>query len=118
MTITQPIVQRDIPLEERVSAEDETPLQTPANIARPFDAELHEIIDAIAAMVMGAQAGSRWLRVQPPDLEEVREILNSIAVDGKRACELVVRLRAVLSAGAQTAQSISKGVFCGSHDPC
>ncbi|MGY8682012.1 hypothetical protein Q2941_30170 [Bradyrhizobium sp. UFLA05-153] len=116
MTITQPIVQRDMPFEERVS-EDETLMQTPPDTARPFDAELHEIIDAIAAIVMGAQAGSRWLRVQPPDLEEVREILSSIAVDGKRACELVVRLRAVLSAGAQTTQGTSKGVFCGSHDP-
>ncbi|MGY8668391.1 hypothetical protein Q3C01_39310 [Bradyrhizobium sp. UFLA05-109] len=108
MTITRPIVQRDIPFEERVSAEDETPLQTPADFASPFDAQLHEIIDAIAAMVMGAQAGSRWLRVQPPDLEEVRDILGSIATDGKRACELVVRLRAVLNARTQAAQAISE----------
>ena len=84
--------------EEKVSAaRGEVPLQTLEESARPFDAQAHELIDAIAAMVLSAQAGLRWLRIQPPDLEELRQTLSSIATDGKRACELVVRLRSVVN---------------------
>jgi hypothetical protein len=90
--------------EERVSAaRGEMPLRASLESARPFDAQAHEIIDAIAALVMSAQAGLRWLRVQPPDLEEVRETLSSIATDGKRACELVVRLRSIVNPDSRTA---------------
>ena len=57
------------------------------------DAEVHQIVNAIAATVANAQAGLNWLRTRPSDLEEVRQALTSIASDGKRACELLVRLR-------------------------
>jgi len=87
-----------VPFEEKVSAaKGEVPLQTLEVSARPFDAQAHEIIDAIAAMVISAQAGLRWLRIQSPNLEEVRQTLSSIATDGKQACELVVRLRSVVN---------------------
>jgi hypothetical protein len=52
------------------------------------------IVDALAATVVSAQAGLDWLNAQPPDLEEVRRTLNSIANDGMRAGEIVARLRA------------------------
>jgi hypothetical protein len=58
---------------------------------------LHELIDAISATVIGAQAGLSWLHAQPSDLEEVRTSLNRIVSDGKRACEIVARLRALLN---------------------
>jgi hypothetical protein len=84
-------------LEKRLSAEGDVPSQTSVESSRPFDAQTHEIIDAIAALVITAQAGLEWLRVQPPDLEEVRQSLSTIATDGKRACELVIRLRSLLN---------------------
>jgi len=74
------------------------------------DTQLHEIIDAIAAAVAFAQAGSNWLRAQPPDLEEVRQALNSISEAGKRASEIVVRLRALTDEGA-------RGGFAGKGAP-
>ena len=84
--------------EEKVNAaKGEVRLQTLEESARPFDPQAHEIIDAIAAMVMSAHAGLQWLRIQPTDLEELRRTLSSIATDGKRACELVVRLRSVVN---------------------
>lgn len=83
--------------EKSVSAEGEVPLQTSVEATRHFHAQAHEIIDAIAALVITAQAGLEWLRVQPSDLEEVRQSLNIIATDGKRACELVVRLESAVN---------------------
>ena len=84
--------------EESVSgANDQVPLQTSAEFVRTYHAQAHEIADAITAAVTNAQAGLNWLNAQPLDLEEVRKALNSIVNDGKRACEIVVRLRALMN---------------------
>ena len=76
---------------------DQVPLQTPGQFVRTYHAQAHEMTDAIAAAVTNAQAGLIWLSAQPPDLEEVRKALDSIVSDGKRACEIVVRLRALMN---------------------
>src|SRR6476620_3077894 len=54
----------------------QVPLQTSAEFVRTYNAQAHEIIDAITAAVTRAQAGLNWLRAEPPDLEEVRQVLN------------------------------------------
>ena len=69
--------------------DSEAPLQTSAEFVRNYSA----IVDALTATIVNAQAGLNWLSAQPPDLEEVRRALNTIADDGKRAGEIVVRLR-------------------------
>jgi hypothetical protein len=71
-------------------------LQTSVEFVRTYNAQTHELVDAITAAVTLAQAGLNWLRAEPPDLEEVRQALNDIASDGKRAAEIVVQLRASL----------------------
>ena len=78
------------------NAKGQMPLETCVEFARTYDAQIHKIVDAITAAVTGAQAGLNWLRAEPPNLGEVRETLNSIANDGKRAAEIVVRLRALM----------------------
>ena len=82
-------------LEEGVrDATDQVPSQIAVESVHSCNAQAHAMIDAISAMVTNAQAGLSWLRAQPPNLEEIKEALNSIANDGKRACELVAKLRA------------------------
>ena len=84
--------------EKRVTnAKGQVPLQTSAEFARSFEAQAHEIVDAITAVVINAEAGSTWLCAESPDLEGVRLALDGIASDGKRAAELVVRLRALMN---------------------
>jgi len=53
----------------------------------------HEVKQPIAATVSNAQAGLRWLRRESPDLQEVREALACIVKDGKRAGDVVGRIR-------------------------
>ena len=53
----------------------------------------HEVKQPIAATVSNAQAALRWLGRQPPDLEEVRQALAHIVQDGKRAGDVVSRIR-------------------------
>jgi hypothetical protein len=71
-------------------------LQASAELERAYNVQIHEIVDAIAAAAVNAQAGLNWLRAEPPDLEQVRRALNGIAGDGRRAAEIVVRLRALI----------------------
>jgi hypothetical protein len=53
------------------------------------------------------QAGLNWLSAEPPDLEEVRQALISIASAGNRAAEIVVRLRALMTAPQPRAGAVS-----------
>ena len=77
-------------------AKGQVPLQTSAEFVRTYNAQAHEIVDAITALVVNAQAGLNWLCAKPPDLEEVGQVLNVIARDGKRAAEIVIRLQALI----------------------
>ena len=52
----------------------------------------HEVNQPIAAAVTNAQAALRWLRVQPPTLEEVEQALGRIVENGDRAGEVIGRI--------------------------
>jgi PAS domain S-box-containing protein len=53
----------------------------------------HEVNQPIAATVANAQAGLRWLGAEPPNLDEVRHALDGIVDSGKRAGEVIGRIR-------------------------
>jgi C4-dicarboxylate-specific signal transduction histidine kinase len=53
----------------------------------------HEVNQPVAATVTNAQAAVRWLSGEPPNLEEVRQSLVRIARDGKRAADVIGRIR-------------------------
>jgi C4-dicarboxylate-specific signal transduction histidine kinase len=56
----------------------------------------HELNQPIAAAVTNAYAALRWLGMQPPDLAETRQALAQIAEDGKRAGEVIHRIRGLI----------------------
>jgi PAS domain S-box-containing protein len=56
----------------------------------------HEINQPIAAVIANASAGLRWLGARPPELEQVRQALARIVRDGKRAGEVIGRVRALV----------------------
>jgi len=72
------------------------PLEASAELMRTYSA----VVNAITANVLNTQAGFEWLSAEPPNLEEVRRSLDSIANDGKRAGEVIVRLRSLMKKGA------------------
>jgi hypothetical protein len=75
---------------------DQVPPRTTLQFARAYQSQAHEMTEAIAAVMLYAQAGLNWLRADPPDLEGVRRAFDGIAGDGKRACETLVQLRALM----------------------
>jgi PAS domain S-box-containing protein len=53
----------------------------------------HEINQPIAAVITNANAGLRWLRAGPPNLEEVHQALGRIVRDGNLAGAVIHRIR-------------------------
>jgi PAS domain S-box-containing protein len=56
----------------------------------------HEVNQPISAAITNANAALRFLTAQPPDLGEVREALTEIATDGRRAADVIGRIRALI----------------------
>src|SRR4029077_3387124 len=56
----------------------------------------HEINQPLAAVVTNGNACMRWLSRSQPDLEEAKEAAQRIIRDGKRASEVIARIRALL----------------------
>ena len=57
---------------------------------------VHEVSQPIAAALTNANAASRWLGAEPPDLEEARQALGRIVSDGRRARDVIARIRALV----------------------
>jgi C4-dicarboxylate-specific signal transduction histidine kinase len=64
----------------------------------------HEVNQPLAAVVTNADACSMWLANDPPNLEEVRAAVDSIAREGTRASDVIRRIRAMFTkAGSEIA---------------
>lgn len=57
----------------------------------------HEVNQPLAAVVTNADACAIWLANEPPNLQEARAAVDSIAREGTRASEVVRRIRAMFS---------------------
>jgi PAS domain S-box-containing protein len=56
----------------------------------------HEVNQPLAAIVTSGEAGLRWLRREVPDLDEVGATIVQIVAEGRRASEIVARIRTFL----------------------
>ncbi len=56
----------------------------------------HEVNQPLAAIVTSGEAGLRWLRRDVPNLEEVATAVSRVVSEGRRAGEIVTRIRAFL----------------------
>ncbi|WP_247507018.1 ATP-binding protein [Bradyrhizobium sp. 1] len=56
----------------------------------------HEVNQPLAAIVTSGEAGLRWLRRDVPDLKEVATTIGHVVAQGRRASEIVTRVRAFL----------------------
>ncbi|KQW76036.1 hypothetical protein ASC89_24300 [Devosia sp. Root413D1] len=57
----------------------------------------HEVNQPLMAVVTNGEAGMRWLRREPPDLGEVEKAMGRVISEGRRASDIVKRIRAFLS---------------------
>jgi C4-dicarboxylate-specific signal transduction histidine kinase len=56
----------------------------------------HEVNQPLASIVTNGEAAIRYLRREPPELGEVRDALTSMIAEGKRASEIVRRIRSLI----------------------
>jgi len=56
----------------------------------------HEVNQPLMAIVTSGEAGLRWLRRDVPNLEEVAAAITRTVAEGRRASEIVTRIRAFL----------------------
>ena len=56
----------------------------------------HEVNQPLGAMVTSAAAGARWLSGDTPRIDKARGALERIASDGRRAGEVIRRIRAMM----------------------
>jgi PAS domain S-box-containing protein len=57
----------------------------------------HEVNQPLGAMVANAAACARWLAAKPAEIAKTRKALDSIAADGRRASEVIGRIRALVN---------------------
>lgn len=65
----------------------------------------HELKQPLAAILSNAQAATRFLDDDAPDLGEVRDILKDIAASDRRASEIITRMRALMKKGEAQMES-------------
>jgi PAS domain S-box-containing protein len=56
----------------------------------------HEVNQPLGAIVTSAAACERWLAANPPQMEKARRALERIVNDGRRAGEVIKRIRALM----------------------
>jgi PAS domain S-box-containing protein len=56
----------------------------------------HEVNQPIGAAVTNAHAALRWLGATPPNMDEVRQALSRIVINGNRATDVLSRIRAFI----------------------
>lgn len=59
----------------------------------------HEISQPLSAVITAGGAGLNWLRHDPPDLEEARDAFEEILRQGRRAGEVLDRIRNLVKKG-------------------
>jgi signal transduction histidine kinase len=66
----------------------------------------HEVNQPLAGVVSNAGASLRWLAGDPPNLDKAREVTQRIVRDGKRAGEIIARIRAMTRRAAAAQEEL------------
>jgi PAS domain S-box-containing protein len=67
----------------------------------------HEVNQPLSGVVVNANACLRWLAGDSPNLEEARETVRRIVRDGKRAGEVIARIRALATKTATAKERLN-----------
>jgi len=67
----------------------------------------HEINQPLAAIVTNGDACRRWLVSQPPKLSEVRDTVDAIISDARRASAVIARIRSLLRKGTPVREKLA-----------
>jgi signal transduction histidine kinase len=77
----------------------------------------HELKQPISATVMDAQASLRWLNRDQPDLDQARRATAAIVKDGRRAADIIDRLRSLYKKTPPQRESVDLDEIIGEMIP-
>jgi PAS domain S-box-containing protein len=66
----------------------------------------HEVNQPLGAMVTSAGSGAQWLEAKPPDIPKARRALERIINDGRRAGDVIKRIRSLMKRQAPRKRSL------------
>jgi PAS domain S-box-containing protein len=92
-------LQRRAEMESREQRQQLTYLTRLATLSNFSGALAHELNQPLTAILSNAQAGQRFLAVEPVDLAEIRSILREIVEADKRAGDVIRQLRGLMKKG-------------------
>jgi PAS domain S-box-containing protein len=67
----------------------------------------HEVNQPLAAIVANGEAGLRWLRRATPDLGEAEAAIGRMIEEGRRASDIIARIRAMATKGTTDKQKVA-----------
>ena len=67
----------------------------------------HEVNQPLSGVVINGNTCLRWLAATPPNLEEARAAANRIVRDGKRAGDVIARIRALATKSGSTRERMN-----------
>jgi two-component system, LuxR family, sensor kinase FixL len=105
-------VSMDITRQKRADAEAQVQREALAHLSRVATLSTltgslaHELGQPLGSILINAQAGQRFMLESPPDLGELRVILEDIVSEDRRAGEIIGRLRTMLRRGEVSLQPV------------
>ena len=93
LTVADATERRRLEREATLQRDELAHLSRVALLGELSGALAHEINQPLSAILSNAQAAQRLLRAEPPDLTEIRDIIDDIVVDDRHAGEVIQRLR-------------------------
>lgn len=84
---------------DRVHREELARIARVATLGELAASIAHELNQPLSAVVANANAASRFLAADPPDLREVRDALTDVAEDAARAGDVIASMRQLLERG-------------------
>jgi PAS domain S-box-containing protein len=67
----------------------------------------HEVNQPLSGVVINGNTCLRWLAANPPNLDEARGAANRIVRDGKRAGDVIARIRALATKSGSTSERLN-----------
>lgn len=67
----------------------------------------HEVNQPLAAIITNAEASLRWINRDNPDLDETRNAVGRVITDGRRASDVIQRIRALAKKDKPNTESLN-----------
>jgi C4-dicarboxylate-specific signal transduction histidine kinase len=67
----------------------------------------HELNQPLAAILSNAQAAQKFMDLPAPDMDEIRDILDDVVRDDKRARDIILNLRHMLEGDEEAQQDVN-----------